>query len=94
MEQPFGAQGIGKAAPAILSTGASRYSKLSSITNVLLKKPIRSDISAYEVGREKKRESANHVEETLLLVFLAEALMVALSSGLIERRFLTCNMIS
>jgi hypothetical protein len=35
MRSRFGAYGIGTSAPAILSTGASRYSKLSSTTDIL-----------------------------------------------------------
>eukprot|EP01018_Ginkgo_biloba_P028767 Gb_28291 [translate_table: standard] len=71
---------MGTSAPAILSTGASKYSKLSSITDAHISAPMPC------CGKPSSTV-------TRRLVFLTEAFIVALSNGRMERRFITSALI-
>lgn len=97
---------MGTSAPQILSTGASRYSKLSSTTEALQNS---SKINKKIVFLILIMKSKGHISYqisaptpccgkpsstvTSRFVFLTETLMASLSSGRIERRFITSAVI-
>jgi hypothetical protein len=92
---------MGTSAPAILSTGASRYSKLSSTTVMLQRRHVSAHYEGAETEKTQRGKETDHISAptpccgkasstvTNLLVFLTDALIAALSSGLIERRLIT-----